>query len=64
MRHRLRTLQAPRAVHGKIPNSQITREDEIRLYNVESDMTVAFMREENFEEIKSYMEKCHDQYKI
>lgn len=63
MSRREKALQARKTAHAEIPNGKITREDEIRLYNVESDMAFGLMQEESFEESESYIEKCHDQYR-
>ena len=59
-RHKAR--KARQASHFQIPKGSVTRDDEIRLFNVESDMAFGLMQQEDFVQTEKVMEKCHDQY--
>jgi tetratricopeptide (TPR) repeat protein len=47
-----------------VPKMKLTLEDEMRLWNVESDLAFGWVQQEDFEEAATIMEKCLEQYKI
>lgn len=59
-RHKAR--KARQTSHSQIPEGRVTLHDEIRLFNVESDMAFGLMQHEDFVETQQVIEKCHDQY--
>lgn len=62
MRRRHKAIEARKAWFDTIPKDKVTREDEIRLWNPQSDLAFGLMQEENFEEAEAQIEKCHKQY--
>lgn len=63
MERRARATKARQTYHATIPINNRTREDDIRLYNVESDMAFGLMQIEDFEESERYIEKCLAKYR-
>ena len=62
MVRRHQTRKARQVSHSQIPKGRVTRDDEIRLFNVESDMAFGLMQQEDFLEAGEVMEMCHKQY--
>lgn len=60
---RHKAIEARRAAHKAIPPNQVKREDEIRLYNVESDMAFGHLQWEDFDAAEEQMDMCLEQYK-
>jgi len=63
MKRRYEAIKARRVWFDTIPKDKVTRDDEIRLWNVESDLAFGMMQEESFDEAEKQIEKCLDQYK-
>jgi hypothetical protein len=55
-------LEARKAAHDLIPAKKMTREDEIRRYNVESDMAFGHLQWEDFDAAEKQMDMCLEQY--
>lgn len=60
---RYKMLTIRRKAKDAMAPAHITRDDEMRLCNAESDVAFTFLHEERFAEIEPIMEKCLIQYK-
>lgn len=56
-------LEARKAAHIAIPANKVTREDEIRRYNVESDMAFGHLQWEDFDLAEKQIDMCLEKYK-
>ncbi|KAL8838628.1 MAG: hypothetical protein Q9170_002074 [Blastenia crenularia] len=63
MSRRDKAIVARIACHDAIPKGRITREDEIRRWNVESDMAYGLLQTEDFVRSGEIIERCHEQYR-
>lgn len=64
MDRRHKAIRARNASHKMIEmRGSVTRDDEIRLWNVQSDMAFGLVHCEKFTEAGQLIEECHDQYK-
>ena len=60
---RILALEARTASHDTIPAGRLTRDDNIRRYNVESDLAFGYLQYEYFDEAEEKMEMCLNKYK-
>ena len=56
-------IEARIACHEAIPKRRVTREDEIRRWNVEPDMAYGLLQTEDFVRSGEIIERCHQQYR-
>lgn len=62
MEFRLRAIESRRASYNAILPSRRTRDDEIRLWNVQSDMAFAHCQSEDFDKAQELIGICRRQY--
>lgn len=63
MEYRMKAWNARHEVFKSIPSNKVTREDEINLYTVKSDLAYTYWHEERFEDVERIMTECFAQYK-
>jgi hypothetical protein len=64
MSRRHKAIEAREVSYNAIPKRLLTREDEIRRWNVQSDMAFGLLQGEDFAKAGEVIERCHEQYKI
>jgi hypothetical protein len=63
MKYRIKTWDARHETFKNIPTNKVTREDEMNLCTVKSDLAYTYWHEERFEDVERIMEQCLEQYK-
>jgi hypothetical protein len=62
-KRRMQALEIREKEFNEKPQGSITRNDEIRLYNMKSDLAWTWLHEEKFQKSESLMEECLKKYK-
>jgi hypothetical protein len=63
LKYRLKAMDIRQKAFDKIPKNKVTREDEMRLFNVKSDLAFTFLHEERFTDLEPIMDKCYEKYR-
>ena len=59
---RYKALEARKLSYDSIPRNKVTRDDEIKRWNVESDVAYGLVQQEEFEPAAEIMERCLKKY--